>query len=585
MTKTQRPRILAIDDTPTNLQVLNAALAAEFQVQIATSGAVGLDLAKQSPPDLILLDVMMPEMDGFEVCRRLKADPALMNVPVIFVTATSDSDAEVNGLALGAADYLSKPIKVEIAKLRIRNLLEREQLRRRIEEKQAELERIAKYDALTGLPNRAMLADRMSQALLQTQRRGQKLAVAFLDLDGFKAVNDTHGHDAGDHLLITLAERMKQALRDGDTLARIGGDEFVAVLADLADVDASAPMLNRLLAAAAQPVPFGPAMLQVSGSLGITFYPQAQEIDAEQLIRQADQAMYQAKQAGKSRFHVFDAEQDRSVRERHGTMQSIERALNENEFVLEYQPKVNLRSGQVVGVEALIRWLHPERGLLPPVHFLPMVDDHPLAIDLGRWVIKQALAQAGLWHQAGLDLPISVNIGARHLQQADFVSRLRTSLAEHPQLTPGSLELELLESSAMSDLDHVCGVIRDCQQIGIRFALDDFGTGYASLTYLKRLPVSQLKLDQSFVRGMLGNPSDQAILKSIVGLAGDLGIEVLAEGAETVAHTVRLLQLGCELAQGYGIARPMPAAQLPGWLKAWRPHPAWLVKSGTKNSA
>ena len=585
MTKTQRPRILAIDDTPTNLQVLNAALAAEFQVQIATSGAVGLDLAKQSPPDLILLDVMMPEMDGFEVCRRLKADPALMNIPVIFVTAMSDSDAEVNGLALGAADYLSKPIKVEIAKLRIRNLLEREQLRRRIEEKQAELERIAKYDALTGLPNRAMLADRMSQALLQTQRRGQKLAVAFLDLDGFKAVNDTHGHDAGDHLLVTLAERMKQALRDGDTLARIGGDEFVAVLADLADVDASAPMLNRLLAAAAQPVPFGEAVLQVSGSLGITFYPQAQEIDAEQLIRQADQAMYQAKQAGKSRFHVFDAEQDRSVRERHGTMQSIERALNKNEFVLEYQPKVNLRSGQVVGVEALIRWLHPERGMLPPVHFLPMVDDHPLAIDLGRWVIKQALAQAGLWHQAGLDLPISVNIGARHLQQADFVSRLRTSLAEHPQLAPGALELELLESSATGDLDHVCGVIRDCQQIGIRFALDDFGTGYASLTHLKRLPVSQLKLDQSFVRGMLGNPSDQAILKSIVGLAGDLGIEVLAEGAETVAHTVRLLQLGCELAQGYGIARPMPAAQLPGWLKAWRPHPAWLVKSGTKNSA
>jgi EAL domain-containing protein (putative c-di-GMP-specific phosphodiesterase class I) len=287
--------------------------------------------------------------------------------------------------------------------------------------------------------------------------------------------------------------------------------------------------------------------------------------------------MYQAKQTGKNRFHVFDAEQDRSVRERHDSMQSMKRALSDGEFVLEYQPKVNLKSGKVVGVEALIRWQHPERGMLPPAHFLPMVDDHPLAIDLGHWVIKQALAQADLWHQAGLDLPISVNIGSRHLQQTDFVSHLRSCLAEHPELPPGFLELELLESSAMGDLDHVSCVIRDCQQMGIRFALDDFGTGYASLTYLKQLPVSQLKIDQSFVRGMLRNPSDQAILKSIVGLAGDLGIEVLAEGAETVAHTVKLLQIGCELAQGYGIARPMAAAQVPGWLKAWRPHPAWTL--------
>ncbi len=571
----RRPRILAIDDVPTNLQVLVAALALEFDVQIAISGAMGLALARKQPPDLILLDVMMPEMDGFEVCRRLRAEPALCSTPVIFITAMSDTEAELTGLTLGAVDYLSKPIKVELAKLRIRNLLEREQLRRRVEEKQAELERLAKFDPLTKLPNRAMLADRMSQALLQTQRRGQKLAVAFLDLDGFKAVNDTHGHEAGDHLLVTLAERMKSALRDGDTLARIGGDEFVAVLADLADVNASAPMLNRLLAAASKPVPFGETMLQVSASLGITFFPQPQEIDAEQLIRQADQAMYQAKQAGKNRFCVFDAEQDRSVRAHHENMQSIERALRQGQFVLEYQPQVNLRDARVVGVEALIRWRHPQRGLLLPAQFLPMVDEHPLAIELGQWVIDTALQQAELWRQAGLVIPISVNIGARHLQHADFVSRLRDSMAAHPALAPCCVELELLESSAMGDLDHVSCVIRDCQQMGIRFALDDFGTGYSSLTYLKQLPVSQIKIDQSFVRDMLGNPTDLAILKSLVGLARDLDIQVMAEGAETVAHTVKLLQMGCELAQGYGIARPMPAAQLPHWLKTWRPHPAW----------
>jgi diguanylate cyclase (GGDEF)-like protein len=575
--KNKRARILVIDDAPTNLHVLTAVLSAEFQVQIATSGAIALELATKYPPDLILLDVMMPEMNGFEVCKRLRAVPALTNIPVIFITALSDSESQVAGLALGAADYISKPFKVEIVKLRIRNLLERQHLREQIEEKQAELERIAKYDPLTGLPNRALLADRMSMALLQTQRRGQKLAVAFVDLDGFKAVNDSHGHDAGDHLLITLARRMKQALRDGDTLARLGGDEFVAVLVDLADVDASAPMLNRLLAAVAQPVHFGQALLQVSASLGITFYPQAQEIDAEQLIRQADQAMYQAKLAGKNRFCVFNAEQDRSVRAHHESMQRMERALGQGEFVLEYQPKVNLRSGKVTGVEALIRWIHPERGILPPADFLPMIEDHALAIELGQWVIESALQQIGRWQRAGLNMQVSVNISTHHLQQRDFVERLRSTLEAHPGLPQHCLELELLESGTVGDLARVSGVLKACQQMGVRFALDDFGTGSASLIYLKRLPVSQLKIDQSFVSQMLGNPDDLAILESIVGLAKAFDIEVLAEGVETVAHGVQLLQLGCELAQGYAIAPPMPAGEIPLWVENWQPDPAWAL--------
>ena len=572
-----RPRILAIDDTPVNLQVLTAALAADFNVQIATSGAAGLALAARSPPDLILLDVMMPDMDGLQVCRQLKSDPLLKAVPVIFITAMSGVDAEVSGLALGAADYISKPIKVEIAKLRIRNLLERELLRKTVEEKQNELERIAKYDPLTQLPNRAMLADRMSQALTQTQRRGQQLAVCFLDLDGFKAVNDTHGHDAGDHLLITVAERMKQALRDGDTLARLGGDEFVAVLPNLADVATSAPMLNRMLAAAAQPVAYGEVVLQVSASLGVTFYPQALEMDADQLLRQADQAMYQAKQAGKNRYHVFDAEQDRSVRARHESMQSIERALAGDEFMLAYQPKANLRTGKVTGVEALIRWRHPQRGLLTPAQFLPMIEDHPLAIDLGRWVIESALAQSERWLQDGLSMVVSVNIGARHLHQANFVARLRDLLAAHPRLQPGCLELELQETSAIGDLVHVSKVIEDCRQLGVKFALDDFGTGYSSLTCLQRLRVSQLKIDQSFVCNVLDSADDLTILTSIIGLAGALSIEVVAEGVETVAHGVLLLRLGCELAQGYGIAHPMAPAELPQWVKTWRPDSAWAA--------
>ena len=574
-TSDARLRILAIDDTPANLQVLAAALVTDFRFQIATSGAIGLAAASRTPPDLILLDVMMPDMDGFEVFRRLKADPALQAIPVMFLTAMSSMEAEAAGLAMGAADYISKPIKVETAKLRIRNLIEREGLRKDVAEKKTQLERLAHYDPLTGLPNRALLADRMSQAMMQSQRRGQRLAMAFLDLDGFKAINDTHGHAAGDQLLVTLAQRMKEALREGDTLARLGGDEFGAVLLDLDELDDTTLILNRLLTAAAQPVLYGETMLQVSASLGVSFYPQAQMMDADQLMRQADQAMYQAKQAGKNCFRIFDSEQDRSLRERHESMQSIRQAMAANEFVLQYQPKVNLRSGAVIGVEAFIRWIHPERGMLPPAQFLPMVEDHPLAVELGQWVIACAVAQIERWQQSGLNLPVSVNIGARHLHRADFVRCLREQLAKHPQVKPAGLALELLETSAFENLDHVCEVITACREIGIQCALDDFGTGYASLTYLKKLPVAQLKIGQSFVRGMLDDPKDRAILKSIIELAAVFELQVIAKGVETVGHGVKLLQLGCELGQGYAIAHPMLAAELPDWIANWRPDPAW----------
>ena len=438
-----------------------------------------------------------------------------------------------------------------------------------------QLERIAHFDALTGMPNRVLLADRLHQAMAQSQRRGQHTAVAFLDLDGFKAINDHHGHDAGDELLIALATRMKQTLRDGDTLARMGGDEFVAVLVDLSDPGACVPMLSRLLAAAAQPVEVGGLTLQVSASLGVTFYPQAEEVDADQLLRQADQAMYQAKQSGKNRYHVFDAEQDRSLRGHHESLERIGRALADREFVLYYQPKVNMRTGQVIGAEALIRWQHPELGLLAPAAFLPVIEDHPLAIDIGEWVIDTALTQLEIWQLGGLNIPVSVNVGARQLQQEDFIQRLRTSLAAHPRIPPSQLELEVLETSALADVARVSQVIETCRELGMTFALDDFGTGYSSLTYLKRLPATLLKIDQSFVRDMLDDADDLAILDGVIGLASAFRREVIAEGVETIAHGELLMQLGCDLAQGYGIARPMPASTMPGWAAQWRPDPAW----------
>jgi EAL domain-containing protein (putative c-di-GMP-specific phosphodiesterase class I) len=317
-------------------------------------------------------------------------------------------------------------------------------------------------------------------------------------------------------------------------------------------------------------------LLQVSGSIGVTFYPQQGEVDADQLLRQADQAMYQAKLAGKNRYHVFDAEMDRSVRGHHEGLESIRLALYAREFELHYQPKVNMRTGAVVGVEALIRWRHPTRGLVAPGVFLPVIEDHPLAVEVGEWVIDTALTQVEAWKRTGLQLPVSVNIGARQLQQSDFIARLRVLLNKHPAVQPGDLELEVLETSALEDLHHVSKVMDECRELGVNFALDDFGTGYSSLTYLKRLPVAELKIDQSFVRDMLLDPDDLAILEGTIGLANAFGRTVIAEGVEAVEHGTMLLRMGCELAQGYVIAKPMVPEELPLWISNWRTYPQWM---------
>jgi EAL domain-containing protein (putative c-di-GMP-specific phosphodiesterase class I) len=374
---------------------------------------------------------------------------------------------------------------------------------------------------------------------------------------------------------MSLATTMSGTLRDGDTMARIGGDEFVAVFIDLKGVENCTPMLTRLMEIAASKVQLSEALVQVSVSIGVTFYPQDQDIDADQLLRQADQAMYQAKLAGKNRYHVFDPVKDSYMRVHHEGLERVRMALLHHEFVLHYQPKVNMRSGKVIGAEALIRWQHPEQGLLAPGLFLPVIEDHMLAIDVGEWVMDMALTQVETWQAAGLDLPVSVNIGARQLQQSNFVQRLQAILEKHPSVSPSSLELEVLETSALADITQVSQVIEDCARIGVRFALDDFGTGYSSLTYLKRLRVALLKIDQSFVRDMLVDPDDLAILEGVIGLAAAFKRKVIAEGVESVEHGTALLHLGCELAQGYGIARPMAAELMPAWVDTWQPDVAW----------
>jgi diguanylate cyclase (GGDEF)-like protein/PAS domain S-box-containing protein len=444
-----------------------------------------------------------------------------------------------------------------------------------IKEHKQELERVAHYDALTGLPNRALFADRLRQAMAHAHRNKNLLAVVYFDLDGFKSINDRYGHSAGDALLTALAFRMKRALREGDTLARLGGDEFAAVILDLDGNKACMPTLNRLLAATSEEAQIGETMLRVSASAGVALYPQVEDIDADVLLRQAGQAMYQAKLAGRNCFTMFDPSQDVIVRDRHENIEHIRQALAARQFVLFYQPKVNMRTGKVVGAEALIRWQHPGRGLLPPGMFLPVIEDHPLAVELGGWVMETALTQMESWLAEGFHLPVSVNVSAIELQQSDFADRLRIRLRAHPQVKPSDLELEVVETSAMQDVVRTSQVLAACREIGVSIGLDDFGTGYSSLTYLKRLPANVLKIDQSFVRDMLEEPENLTILEGVLGLAAAFNRQVIAEGVETAEHGLMLLQMGCDLAQGYGIAGSMPAHDFRSWAAAWRPDPRW----------
>ncbi|WP_413693570.1 EAL domain-containing protein [Pseudoalteromonas sp. KJ10-2] len=443
-----------------------------------------------------------------------------------------------------------------------------------LKEQQKRLEHIAHYDVLTGLPNRSLLADRLKQAMLNCDVNDKFLAVVFLDLDGFKVVNDTYGHDVGDELLVKAAKLIQGSLRNGDTLARFGGDEFVAVFANLEKEENCESLLEGMLAAIRKPVIVEEHALKVSASMGVTFYPH-DGVSADQLLRHADQAMYCAKQEGKNRYYLFDMEQDIALKSHHEKLVRVGKGLQNNEFVLYYQPKVNMKTGELVGAEALIRWQHPERGLLAPIAFLPIINRHQLNIELGEWVIITALAQIASWREQGVDIIVSVNIDAQQLQQKNFAERLGELLQAQPNVPPHFLQLEVLETSELQDIEDVAKIMQACTELGVGFALDDFGTGYCSLTYLKRLPVELIKIDQSFILGMLDDPDDLSIVEGVMGLSKAFQRDVIAEGVETLAHGAALLRLGCCHAQGYGIARPMPANEVLPWAKSWKPDISW----------
>lgn len=443
-------------------------------------------------------------------------------------------------------------------------------------QQQQKLEQIAHYDALTKLPNRVLFADRFAQAVAHSNRNNTLLAVCFIDLDNFKQINDNYGHDIGDRLLISVTSRIKTIIREEDTISRQGGDEFTLLLVDIKTFSDCEKNLQRILLSLAEPHFIDNHSLEVSASIGISLYP-LDNSDQDTLIRHADQAMYQAKLAGKNRYHLFNAEKDQQTIKKLNQLQRINQALQNDEFRLYFQPEINMKSGEITGVEALIRWQHPEKGLLLPIDFLPFIEGSDIEFKLGYWVINQALYQLNEWKTAGLDFSMSINISSGHLQSALFFSELEALLNDYPNIDSEKVQLEILESSALGDIQAIRKIIHSCQHnLGVQIALDDFGTGYSSLTHIRNLPANTIKIDQSFVRDLLDDPNDHAIIDGVIGLADSFHREVIAEGVESVEHGLILLTMGCENAQGFGIAHPMPAKDILNWIAKYKPIKEWV---------
>ena len=441
-----------------------------------------------------------------------------------------------------------------------------------LKEHEADLDRIAHYDMLTSVPNRRLLGDRLDQAIARARRLGKNLAVCYLDLDGFKPVNDQFGHQGGDLLLVEIARRLLAMSRGDDTVARLGGDEFVLLWNDI-DAEADClQSLDRILTEVSAPMVIDGVPISVSASIGVTLYPE-DNVDADSLLRHADHAMYSAKQLGKNRYQMFDSRLERQLSSRAEFLAKVTRALTTGQFELHYQPKVDCSTGTMIGAEALIRWNDPILGLVGPNEFLPLIENDNLAISVGRWVFEQTLQQAREWDAIGLALPISVNVFPRHLNYPSFIDDLRSTIARYwPEMPAKRLLLEIVETSELEELDAIEGVIKECLSLGIGFSLDDFGTGYSSLVYLRRLSVEELKIDRSFVRDMLKNPDDHAIVVSVIGLGRAFGLRVVAEGVESDEQARHLLKLGCHVVQGYGLGRPMPARDFQHWHKEFSLH-------------
>jgi diguanylate cyclase (GGDEF)-like protein len=578
-----KPDILIVDDRVENLIALEALLEeCNSEVHKASSGNEALAILLEQEFALVLLDVQMPGMDGYEVAELMRLNDKTRSIPIIFVSAISKEQRHVfKGYEVGAVDFLAKPIEPLVLRGKVNIFLDLWLQRRELEvilaekvEILIEKERLevklreqAEFDMLTRLPNRLLFQDRLQQAILMSERHNKIGALIFIDLDRFKWVNDNLGHDAGDQLLIKAAERLTTCVRKSDTVARLGGDEFTVVLQDVQHMTMVENIANKILEELAKPFYVAEKNAYVSGSVGIAIFPNDSR-NMDGLLKQADAAMYQAKMSGRNAFRFFTPEMNAHTQKRMALEERLRTALECKEFCLHYQPKVDLASGRIKGMEALIRWESPEEGLIPPDDFIPLAEEIGLIIPLSQWVLETACIQNQKWIDAGFQpIRMSVNISAKHFSEKDHLLQTVQQALLNTGMTAEHLELEITESTVMGNIDIGLKILEALRQMGVHVSVDDFGTGYSSLSSLKQFPIQTLKIDKSFIRDLSVDSNDAAIVSAIISMAGKLSLSVIAEGVETLEQLEFLKKEACNQMQGYYFSRPLTAEMCTDMLK------------------
>lgn len=575
-------RVLVVDANPTERRLVFAELQrAGFEVIEAADAEQGLQTVRAGLADLVLMDAGVPGVDAFSACQEIRRLPGGERIPVLMMTGLHDIESVERAFEAGASDCLTKPIHWSLLPHRVRFILRASAASNDILDAQAQIRHLAYYDALTGLPNRRLFLERLHQAIGNAQRHNEQVAVMFIDLDHFKRVNDTLGHSAGDELLRTVGTRLAQSMRPLDSLgrvpgeaqsngiARIGGDEFIIMLTQLHGPTDAASVARRLLAALAEPVVIQHTELFVGASIGVAMYP-FDGSDADTLLKNADTAMYRAKAGGRGGSQFYDHSMNARAHERLVMEAALRRALERDEFMLHYQPRVDMRSARITGAEALIRWQHPQRGLVPPSEFISIAEEIGLIAPIGEWALAQACRQSAAWRAAGLDPgPVAVNLAASHLRHPGLAALVKQLLIENA-LPQASLEIEVTETMLMADPEFSATTTRELGELGVRLAIDDFGAGYSSISMLKRLPVAALKIDPSCVRDLASDADAAAVVSAIIAMAHTLKLKVVAEGVETTAQHAVLAAHGCDEFQGYLFSRPIDAQALTALLELQR---------------
>jgi diguanylate cyclase (GGDEF)-like protein len=595
--ESSRPRLLIVDDISDNRNILVRRFERRgFDVTEADSGFAAIDLIERLPFDVVLLDVMMPGIDGIETLRRIRVQKSASTLPIIMVTAKSESANVVDALEQGANDYVTKPVDFAVALARVNTqisrkqaeqqvLLANEQLRRTNEdleehvaertrrlidanqrlkeeiadreELQARSQYLAYHDSLTGLGNRLLFKEQLDETLRDVSVAPHPLAVLFLDLDGFKAVNDTLGHSIGDLLLKSIATKLRDLLPATDRIARLGGDEFAILQISASQPASSISLAEKIIEAAGHPHSIEGHEVTVGASVGIAI-GRAGDVNTENLLKSADLAMYSAKSDGRGTYRIFDPEMDAIVQSRRSLERDMRTSLVHGGFTLNYQPLVNLQTRKVTAFEALMRWNHPERGLVSPADFVPVAEEMGLIVPLGEWALRQACMEAMNWPD---DIRVSVNLSPLQFAKGNLVSTVINALASSG-LPATRLELEITESVLLEKSERNIAILNQLRELGIKISMDDFGTGYSSIGYLRSFPFDKIKIDQTFVRDLLVDEGSLAIVRAIASLGISFGMITTAEGVETEEQMRRLNLEGCVEVQGYLYSKPVPAGDL-----------------------